>query len=51
MIAPPLIVTKEEIDRGVATLDKHLAIADALVVGDAVPELELAMATGVTSDS
>ena len=51
VIAPPLIVTKEEIDRGVATLDKHLAIADALVVGDAVPELELAMATGVTSDS
>ena len=51
VIAPPLIVTKEEIDRGVATLDKHLTIADALVVGNAVPELELAMATGVTSDS
>jgi len=51
VIAPPLIVTKEEIDRGVATLDKHLTIADALVVGDAVPELELAMATGITSNS
>ena len=28
VIAPPLIVTKEEIDRGIATLDKHLTIAD-----------------------
>jgi taurine--2-oxoglutarate transaminase len=51
VIAPPLIVTKEEIDRGIAGLDKHLAIADALVVGDAAPVLEMAMATGVTSDS
>jgi taurine---2-oxoglutarate transaminase len=31
VIAPPLIVTREEIDRGVAALDKHLAIADAAV--------------------
>ncbi|HLI03662.1 MAG TPA: aminotransferase class III-fold pyridoxal phosphate-dependent enzyme [Terracidiphilus sp.] len=31
VIAPPLIVTKEEIDLGVAALDEHLAIADALV--------------------
>jgi taurine--2-oxoglutarate transaminase len=31
VIAPPLIVTKEEIDRGVAALDAHLSIADALV--------------------
>src|SRR5271170_4046331 len=30
VIAPPLIVTKEEIDRGIATLDKHLEIADAV---------------------
>jgi taurine--2-oxoglutarate transaminase len=29
VIAPPLIVTKEEIDRGIDTLDRHLAIADA----------------------
>ena len=31
IIAPPLIVTKEEIDLGIAVLDKHLAIADAAV--------------------
>jgi taurine--2-oxoglutarate transaminase len=30
VIAPPLIVTKEELDFGIAALDKHLAIADAL---------------------
>jgi len=31
VIAPPLIVTKEELDRGIAVLDEHLSIADALV--------------------
>jgi taurine--2-oxoglutarate transaminase len=31
VIAPPLIVTREEIDRGIAALDKHLAMADASV--------------------
>jgi taurine--2-oxoglutarate transaminase len=31
VIAPPLIVTKEEIDLGIDTLDRHLGIADALV--------------------
>ncbi len=31
VIAPPLIVTKEEIDLGIAALDEHLGIADALV--------------------
>lgn len=31
VIAPPLIVTKEEIDFGIAALDEHLGIADALV--------------------
>lgn len=31
VIAPPLIVTKEEIDLGIACLDQHLSIADALV--------------------
>ena len=33
VIAPPLIVTKEELDLGVAALDEHLGIADALVEG------------------
>jgi len=33
VIAPPLIVTKEELDLGLAVLDEHLAIADALVEG------------------
>ncbi len=31
VIAPPLIVTKEELDFGVDALDRHLSIADALV--------------------
>jgi taurine--2-oxoglutarate transaminase len=31
VIAPPLIVTKEELDFGIAALDRHLGIADALV--------------------
>ena len=31
VIAPPLIVTKEEIDLGIDALDRHLGIADALV--------------------
>jgi taurine--2-oxoglutarate transaminase len=31
VIAPPLIVTKEEIDRGISSLDVHLAMADAAV--------------------
>jgi len=31
IIAPPLIVTKQELDTGIASLDEHLAIADALV--------------------
>ncbi len=31
VIAPPLIITKEELDLGIACLDKHLSIADALV--------------------
>lgn len=31
VIAPPLIVTREELDLGVAALDRHLSIADALV--------------------
>ncbi|HEY5331398.1 MAG TPA: aminotransferase class III-fold pyridoxal phosphate-dependent enzyme [Acidobacteriaceae bacterium] len=35
VIAPPLIVTTEELDRGIAALDEHLSIADALVVADA----------------
>jgi taurine---2-oxoglutarate transaminase len=31
VIAPPLIVTREELDLGIAALDEHLSIADALV--------------------
>ena len=31
VIAPPLIITREEIDRGVAAMDESLAIADRLV--------------------
>ena len=31
VIAPPLIVTKEELDFGIEALDRHLSIADALV--------------------
>ena len=31
VIAPLLIVTEEELDRGIAALDEHLSIADALV--------------------
>jgi len=31
VIAPPLIVTKEELDIGIAALDEHLSVADALV--------------------
>ncbi len=31
VIAPPLIVTKEELDFGIDALDRHLSIADALV--------------------
>jgi taurine--2-oxoglutarate transaminase len=33
VIAPPLIVTKEELDLGIGALDEHLVIADALVEG------------------
>ena len=52
VIAPPLIVTTAEIDRGIDTLDKHLAIADALIEDDPAGELVgVAAASGVTSDS
>jgi taurine---2-oxoglutarate transaminase len=33
VIAPPLIVSKEELDMGIDALDRHLGIADALVEG------------------
>jgi taurine--2-oxoglutarate transaminase len=42
VVAPPLIVTLAEIDRGIDTLDRHLSIADALV--QAEPLVELAAA-------
>jgi taurine--2-oxoglutarate transaminase len=34
IVAPPLIVTREEIDLGIAALDCHLAMADAFVEAD-----------------
>jgi taurine---2-oxoglutarate transaminase len=34
VIAPPLIVTKEEIDRGIDALDRHLHLADEQCVAD-----------------
>jgi taurine--2-oxoglutarate transaminase len=33
VIAPPLIITEEQIDEGIAALDAALAIADAKVEG------------------
>ncbi len=50
VIAPPLIVTKEELDRGIDTLDRHLAIADDLIKSDSNPLVELTT-TSATSDS
>jgi taurine--2-oxoglutarate transaminase len=47
VIAPPLIVTLEELDRGIAALDEHLSIADAIVVSDA----GASDVTSATSDS
>jgi taurine--2-oxoglutarate transaminase len=46
VIAPPLIVTREEIEHGIAMLDKYLSIADDLCVADTVPD-----SVSVTSDS
>ena len=46
VIAPPLIVEKEEIERGIDTLDKWLHLADEQCMPDAVPET-----VSVTSDS
>ena len=51
VIAPPLIVTLAEIDRGIDTLDRHLAIADTLLATHAEPAPELVSATSITSDS
>ena len=51
VIAPPLIITKEELNRGIDMLDKHLAIADALVDLDEAPVVNIATTTSVTSDS
>lgn len=46
VIAPPLIVTKEQIDFGVAILDKHLHLADEQCISSEVPET-----VSITSDS
>ncbi len=51
VIAPPLIVTKEELDRGIDTLDRHLAIADALLEPDPTPIPNIPTNTAITSDS
>ncbi len=51
VVAPPLIVTTAEIDRGIEALDRHLVIADALVDADEEPLVELATASAATSDS
>jgi taurine---2-oxoglutarate transaminase len=46
VIAPPLIVTKEELDFGISVLDKHLSIADAQCITSSSQDL-----TSITSDS
>jgi len=46
VIAPPLIVTKEQIDFGIATLDKYLHMADEQCVATGEPA-----STAVTSDA
>jgi len=46
VIAPPLIVTKEELDFGISILDKHLSIADEQCATSLTPDL-----TSITSDS
>ncbi len=51
VIAPPLIVTLAEIDRGIDTLDRHLGLADALLETHSEPAPELATASSITSDS
>jgi taurine--2-oxoglutarate transaminase len=55
VIAPPLIVTKDEIDRGIETLDRHLVMADELIEHqpdtDTSPMVNLATSTAATSDS
>jgi taurine---2-oxoglutarate transaminase len=51
VIAPPLIITHEELDRGIAALDQHLSIADALVVPDAPIHVIASDTTSATSDS
>jgi taurine--2-oxoglutarate transaminase len=33
IVAPPLIVTEEELDLGINALDEHLSLADAMVEG------------------
>ena len=40
LLAPPLIVTREELDLGIAALDRHLEMADVFVEADgAAPDL------------
>ena len=51
VIAPPLIITLAEIDRGIDTLDRHLALADVLLETHTEPVPELTTASSITSDS
>ena len=51
VVAPPLIVTLAEIDRGIETLDRHLAIADVLLEGERAPVPLVEERTAVTSDA
>ena len=46
IIAPPLIITKDEIDFGIALLDKHLHLAD-----DQCSNFEMPDTVSITSDS
>lgn len=46
VIAPPLIVTKEELEHGIGVLDKYLSMADEHCVPSSTPA-----STSVTSDS
>jgi taurine--2-oxoglutarate transaminase len=49
VIAPPLIVEKDEIERGIAMLDKWLHLADEMCVADVGVDATKTMS--VTSDS
>ena len=49
IIAPPLIITKEQIDHGIAALDRNLSLADSSAVPDA--SAPMPDTVSITSDS